>query len=140
MADIQNTLKISAPITPYSTIDNYPTHFAIFGKGGLRTVDTIQERNNIPEDRREEGMLVYVKSEQKIFGLLGGIENENWVDAQAIINGPNAGYIIVDISQPEDPSPGTIWLQPEEGNLYYRDIGNTQWVQYVPPLVDGGEF
>ena len=81
MADIQNTLKISAPITPYSTLDNYPTHLAIFGKGGLRTVDTIQERNNIPEDRREEGMLVYIKSEQKVFGLLGGIENENWIDA-----------------------------------------------------------
>ena len=140
MSDIEKSLKISAPITPYSTLDKFPTHLSIFGKGGLKSVENIQERNDIPEERREEGMLVYVKSTQKIFGLLGGIENENWVDAQAIINGPNAGNIYVDLIPPDDPSPGTIWLQPEEGNLYYRDIGNNEWIQYVPPLVDGGEF
>ncbi len=140
MSDIKNSLKISAPITPYSTIDNYPTHLAIFGKGGLKSVDTLQDRNDIPLERREEGMLVYVKSEQKIFGLLDGIQNENWIDAQGIINGPNAGIIVVDIARPEDPSAGTIWLQQEEGNIYYRDIGNTKWLTYIPPLVDGGEF
>ena len=140
MADIEKTLKISAPVTPYSTADTYPTHYSIFGKGGLKSVQNLQERNSIPEERREEGMLVYVANNKKIYGLRGGIANENWVDANLLIGGENAGQVVVTISEPEDPTAGTLWLQPEEGNLYYRDIGNTQWVQYVPPLVDGGEF
>lgn len=140
MSDIEKSLNISAPITPYSTSDKYPTHLSIFGKGGLKSVQNLQERNNIPEERREEGMMVYVVNNKKVYGLLNGITNNDWVDANILIGGENAGQIVVTISEPEDPSAGTLWLHPEEGNLYYRDIGNTQWVQYVPPLVDGGEF
>lgn len=140
MAEIKNTIKISAPISPYSTVDTYPTHFSIFGKGGLKSVQSLQERNNIPEERREEGMLVYVANNRKIYGLRDGITNEHWVDAQIIIGGENAGQIVVTIAEPEDPSATTIWFNPDNGNIFSRDPANTQWIQYVPPLVDGGEF
>ena len=47
-------------------------------KGGYYQVDTIEERNGIPSVRRKEGMLCYVKND-KIYQLVGGIENEHWI-------------------------------------------------------------
>lgn len=52
--------NIAAGIVPFTDQDNYATHFAKYGKGGYRTVETIEERDSIPADRREEGMLCYV--------------------------------------------------------------------------------
>lgn len=52
--------NVASPIVPFSSEDTYPTHEAKYGKGGFRTVETIAERDAIPEARREEGMLVYV--------------------------------------------------------------------------------
>ena len=43
-----------------SNLDVYPTHEAKLGKGGYRTVANIAERDNIPFERCEEGMLVTV--------------------------------------------------------------------------------
>lgn len=60
MADIIRGTNIADPIVPFTSDDNYPTHLAKFGKGGFRTVETIEERNSIPLERREPGMLVYV--------------------------------------------------------------------------------
>lgn len=140
MADIEKTLKISAPISPYSTSDSYPTHLSIFGKGGMKSVQSIAERNAIPEERREEGMLVYVVADKKIYGLRGGISNTDWCDIRFIVNGENAGQIIVSISAPENPTESTLWFNPSDGNIYSRNIANNTWIQYVPPLVDGGEF
>lgn len=46
-----------------STLDVYPTHEASLGKGGYRTVADIAERDNIPFERCEVGMLVTVLSD-----------------------------------------------------------------------------
>ena len=59
MADIKGT-NVAAPIVPYTSDDIYATHEAKYGKGGYRTVQSIEERDSIPEARLEEGMLVYV--------------------------------------------------------------------------------
>ena len=52
--------NVASPIVPFTSDDNFPTHLAEFGKGGFRTVETIEERNAIPPERKEAGMLVYV--------------------------------------------------------------------------------
>lgn len=52
--------NVASPIVPFTSDDNFPTHLAEFGKGGFRTVETIEDRNAIPIERREAGMLVYV--------------------------------------------------------------------------------
>ena len=140
MSDIQKTLRISAPISPYSTTDTYPTHYSIFGKGGFKSVQSISERNSIPENRREEGMLCYVSNNKKIYGLRGGISNDDWCDIQILINGENVGQIFVTDSEPVNPTGSMLWFNPEDGNIYSRDIGNTSWVCYIPPTVDGGDF
>lgn len=54
MPVIHDTIRIN------SDLDVYPTHEAKFGKGGYRTVANIAERDNIPFERCEEGMLVTV--------------------------------------------------------------------------------
>ena len=58
MADIPGGIKVTSFISPTDTTDTFPTHDSIFGKGGLRTVDTTTTRNNIPDARRSEGMMV----------------------------------------------------------------------------------
>jgi len=69
MADIQG-LNIAAPVAPYTTDDIYPTHFALYGRGGWRSVDTIAERDNIHFDRLEKGMIVSVHAVDKKYELL----------------------------------------------------------------------
>jgi len=67
-------IKINSSIVPNSTLDTYPTHFEEYGQGGYRTVETLEELEAIPEERRKEGMVVFVKSENKEFRL---VNNEN---------------------------------------------------------------
>ena len=54
--------NLIAPVVPFSTADVHPSHLALYGKGGLRTVADTTERDAIPAARREAGMLVYVTS------------------------------------------------------------------------------
>lgn len=60
---------VTAPIRPFDSADLYPTHEAIYGKGGVRTVASTTARDAIPALRREEGMLVYVAADQKTYQL-----------------------------------------------------------------------
>ncbi len=60
MAQIANSVPVTALIAPTDSADTYPTHAAIYGKGGLRTVSNLAERDAIPVTRREAGMLVFV--------------------------------------------------------------------------------
>lgn len=39
---------------------NFPTHIANFGRGGYKTVSSIEERNTIPVNRLTTGSIVYV--------------------------------------------------------------------------------
>ena len=65
--------NVSAPIVPFTDEDPkyFPTHFAKYGNGGYRSVSCIAERNAIPDPLREEGMLVWVISESKLYRLRG---------------------------------------------------------------------
>jgi hypothetical protein len=64
---LENNLKgtvLYSGIVPTNTSDVYPTHSAIYGMGGYRSVKTIAERDAIPVKRLEVGAKVLV-SEQK---------------------------------------------------------------------------
>ena len=140
MSEIKNTLKISAPLTPYDTDDVYPTHLPEYGKGGLRAVETIEERDNIPVERRELGMFVYVKENEVTYVLRGSLENTSWIELESFLNGPGSGQLKVTETEPANPTKVTLWFNPSDGNFYTRDSENTQWLQYITPLVDGGAF
>lgn len=52
--------NISAPIVPYTDRDTYPTHEAIYGKGGWKSVRTVEDLKAIPEGRLEDGCIVRI--------------------------------------------------------------------------------
>ena len=67
--------------------------------GGFYQVDSLEERNKIPEERRKEGMLCYVKNDT-MYQLIGGVDNINWtlfttmtqdvkINWEDILNPPN---------------------------------------------------
>ena len=61
--NLKGTVLISG-IVPSNESDTYPTHSAIYGLGGFRSVKTIEERDQIPVDRLEVGAKVLVSDEE----------------------------------------------------------------------------
>ena len=59
MATIPGT-NVVAPVVPLDTTDTHPSHEALYGRGGYRSVTGTADRDAIPAARREVGMLVYV--------------------------------------------------------------------------------
>ena len=127
MAIIPGTVPVAGMIAPTDTADTYPTHDSIYGKGGYVEVADIASRDVITVERRREGMMVYVASDQNTYQLVGGIANANWqlfvvgggmVGAPGNPNGVVTGYygqvyhdtssdvLYTCISNPN----GTIWL------------------------------
>lgn len=138
MAEIKNSIKISAPITPYDTDDTYGTHFDEYGIGGFRSVIDENARNEITDDRRKEGMIVYCINEQTIWQLVGGISNLNW---KVFKPSSSINNLIFGVKEPYAPIAETIWLNPITSELKYRDPTNTNWVLLNDKIiVDGGEF
>ena len=78
MAALQGTI-LASKIVPTDSLDTYATHDDKYGRGGHRSVDTLEERDNITTPRRKEGMTVYVIAEEAEYRLKGGIANENWI-------------------------------------------------------------
>lgn len=58
----------------------YPTTYSNENFGGLWSVKTIAQRNAIPSNFRDTGMLVYVKDELKYYSLKNGKSNSDWVE------------------------------------------------------------
>lgn len=83
MALIPGT-NIIAPVVPFDTADVYPSHYSHYGHGGLHSVATGTDRNNISEFRRAFGMLVYVEADEVIYilrntaPLTGPTSNSDW--------------------------------------------------------------
>jgi len=77
MTNITGT-NLASGITPFTTDDQYTTHTDIYGCGGLMSVQDDTARNNIPTQRRKEGMKVYEIGSQTYYKLIGGTGNDSW--------------------------------------------------------------
>ena len=66
---IAGTVQVSGTIAPSSAADTYPVTDPQYGLGGLRTVSTVNERDAIPAERRQAGMVVYVSSVGEWYAL-----------------------------------------------------------------------
>lgn len=75
-------VRVTDSIVPTDDADEYPTHLAEYGKGGLRTVPTYADLALIPLLRRETGMEVFVASEALKYRLDGSLTN--WMIASPI--------------------------------------------------------
>jgi hypothetical protein len=80
MAAIFGSVPITGFIAPTDDTDIFASHDDKYGRGGYRSVATLSDRDLITDDRRREGMLVFVLSEGKVYSLIGGITNAHWVD------------------------------------------------------------
>lgn len=78
MSKIPGT-NVASGIVPFTTDDEFPTHYSEYGKGGWREVSTIAERDSITSQRRKIGMAVYVSETDKVYILKNGTSNEYWV-------------------------------------------------------------
>ena len=72
MAALQGTI-LASKIVPTDSLDDYATHEDKYGRGGHRSVNTLEERDNITVPRRKEGMTVYVKENKTKYILGNGI-------------------------------------------------------------------
>lgn len=77
---IPGSVRVTGPIAPSDVSDSYPTHVSNYGQGGMHEVADITARDAIADERRLEGMIVFVISESKNYQLVGGVTNSDWVD------------------------------------------------------------
>ena len=69
-----NGVPVSGSIVPTSDTDTYPITYPTLQYGGYMVVQTLADRNAIPEPRKENGMHVYVADEDKTYIL----KNNAW--------------------------------------------------------------
>jgi hypothetical protein len=121
---------VSSPIRPLSSGMTIPTAFADEIKGGLHSVADLAERNQIPTDRREFGMLVYTEASDEFYQLKQIVttdlfDNLNW---QLLAIGPSASFTSEwqdsVISRKGDPT----LLVPTNGDRYLIVTGVNGWL------------
>lgn len=71
---------VSGMIVPHTTKDEYPTHSSEYGKGGHKEVITLQDRDDIPEERLIDGTICYVKETDKEYQY----KNKKWVEYSSL--------------------------------------------------------
>ena len=71
-------VKLGGTISQTSTADNYPTHADTTGFAGYRVVADTFARNNLKSSYREIGMIVYCRTQNKTYQLIGGTTNNYW--------------------------------------------------------------
>lgn len=101
MSIIPGGVRIGGFISPNDSSDTYPVFNPIYGLGGLRTVDTVADRDAITTERREFGMLVFVKDDNTYYQLTSGLTNSDWIN----LNFTNGGSSYT--SQYSVPASGT---------------------------------
>ena len=109
-SDLTSKIDIPAGISPINDNSQYPTHYADFGFGGLRSVTTESDRDMIPVLRRVDGMIVFVVNDNKYFRLEGGITNTNWTEFTL----KRGGHVI------ENENGSAL---PQRGNLQFIGAG-----------------
>ena len=80
MSIIPGGVRLTGFISPNDSTDSFPVFKPIYGLGGLRTVDSLVDRDAITSQRREEGMLVYVKEDGQYYQITSGLTNNDWIN------------------------------------------------------------
>ena len=123
--------NVGAPVVPYDTSDSYPSHEALYGLGGLRTVATTTARNAIPVQRLERLCLVGCLDTGKIYRLkntwAGGVPvDADWEDygSGTIGGGGNPGSIALWFST-TDIGANIFFTRSNSTSIVYNNFGYT---------------
>lgn len=87
MSRFEGSVAITGFIAPTDTSDTYATHDSVLGKGGLREVETLVIRDEISEERRRVGMIVFVIEDGHYYSLVGDTTNLSWRDLGTTLGG-----------------------------------------------------
>lgn len=138
--------NVSATIKPFTTADNFPTHEAQYGKGGYRTVNLESDLTSISLERLEEGMLVYVKNNRKIYKYIGDTSTNNSNDWEEFtVAAENEYYKVVDDEEEriglQNILQGTLCYVLETDKLYKYTSNGWELVEseITPPPI-GNEY
>ena len=138
---IPDTTSVAAPIAPPSLEDVSPSHFALFGHGGFRSLQNVAERNNpgaLPLERREVGMVVYTEDEDTYWKM--GSDLSSWEEffPPSGPEGPQTQCATVaalrllsasGISDKHQLSTAGYWAAGDGGgNRFYYDAGDSTTV------------
>lgn len=132
MAQLRGT-NVASPILPFADTDRFPTHLAEYGKGGYRTVANLSDRDSIPTERQEEGMLVWVTSNETLYQLRSGEWREFKVSGSGEGGSSGEGQEgegIQSFPSPSDiPSdyPGNFVYIESEKTFYVKDHETGEW-------------
>lgn len=78
MSLIPGSIPVTGFIAPTDTADTYPVTDAIYGIDGLRNVPTYTDMYNVSLERRREGMIVGVMSDNTYWKLLPSTGSNIW--------------------------------------------------------------
>ena len=77
--------------------------------GGFYQADTLEERDSIPSMRRKEGMFCWVGGTvKKVFQLVDGITNDNWIEFKS--GGTIDGYSHIWVGDTPPKDTNMLWL------------------------------
>jgi hypothetical protein len=93
---IPGTVQVTGTLAPTDITDTYPVIDPIYGIDGLRSVQSIADRNNIPIPRRREGMIVYVRDDSKYYKLNSDLTT--WTDFGTNLGGASFNTVTATIS------------------------------------------
>lgn len=104
--------------------------------GGFYQADTFEERDSIPLIRRKEGMFCWVGgNDRKVYQLVGGLENTNWIEFKPG-NGEGGGTVIdgyahiwIGTEPPKDPN--MLWLDTNSDGI----LGDENDIETVNKLL-----
>lgn len=140
MALIANSVRVGGFIAPTDSEDTYPVTNPTYGLGGLRTVNNLTTRNEIPAERREEGMMVYVISDQTYYQLKGGTTDVYWTEFTGGGTGDFSGLII---KGPDETISGIESIEFIEGTnvtIGVTGSGITGYINISVEEIVGGTF
>lgn len=90
MADFPSTnVRINSQLSPGTDTQTFPLFDTAHGLGGMRTVGTTADLNNIFDRRRTRGMMVYVSGVSAYYALIGTTANSGWTTEFQIGTGTN---------------------------------------------------
>lgn len=140
MGLIANSVRVGGFIAPTDSEDTYPVTNPTYGLGGLRTVNNLTARNSISSERREEGMMVYVISEQEYYQLKGGTTDAYWT---VFTGGGTGDFVGLVIKGPDETVSGIENIEFIQGinvTIGVTSSGITGYINISVEEILGGTF
>lgn len=113
----QSGVKVLDAIVPNAATDKYPTHYDIYGNGGYMSFATTKDRDNLPDQRKKPGMLIYVVDKDQFFQWDG--TGLTW--KLITFGGTGSGMVW-------QGNLGAQPVSPQAGWAYYNTTNNTSYI------------